>query len=241
MTEKVRIAAVGDIHVREGDKGKWTDFFKKVSSEADLLLLCGDLTDTGHKSEADVLAKELKACSIPVVAVLGNHDYEAGEHDLIKKTISSDKTTVLDGDSVIIGNIGIAGVKGFGGGFDTHMLPMWGEKMNKDFVQEAVNQALSLERALIRIDKENLKKIVILHYSPIKETVIGEPEPIFPFMGSSRLAEPINRRDIDAVFHGHAHKGTIEGKTSKGIKVYNVSLPLLLHKGHEGGYFIIEV
>ena len=243
-TRKItRIAAVGDIHVRESDRGKWRDYFKTVSVQADILILAGDLTDTGHVADAETLSEELKACTIPVVGVLGNHDYEADEQAAIKKALQRENVHILDGDSVVIGNVGIAGIKGFGGGFDQHMLPLWGEKMNKQFVQEAVNEALCLDRALAKLDSEHtdLKKIVVMHYSPIKATVVGEPEPIFPFLGSSRLVEPINRREVVAAFHGHAHIGTLEGATSKGVKVFNVSKPLLLKAGYNPPFFLLEV
>jgi Icc-related predicted phosphoesterase len=241
--KKTRIAAVGDIHVRENDKGKWIEYFRTVSEQADILILAGDLTDTGRAADAITLREELKACTIPVVGVLGNHDYEADEQAEIKKALHSENICILDGDSIVIGNVGIAGIKGFGGGFDQHMLPLWGEKMNKQFVQEAVNEALCLDRALAKLDSEHtdLKKIVVMHYSPIKATVLGEPEPIFPFLGSSRLAEPINRREVVAAFHGHAHVGTLEGTTSNGVKVFNVSKPLLLKAGYTPPFYIFEV
>jgi Icc-related predicted phosphoesterase len=238
-----RIAAVGDIHVRENERGKWTEYFKEVSRKADVLLLCGDLTDTGDEVEAQVLAEELKACSVPVVGVLGNHDFEKGRHKLIRQIVQSQNVHILDGESVVIGDVGFAGVKGFGGGFDKHMLSMFGEGAMKAFVQEAVDEALHLERALARLDSENenLKKIALLHYSPIKETVIGEPEVIYPFLGSSRLAEPLNRKKVLAAFHGHAHIGTLEGQTSAGVKVFNVSKPILQRSGLEYPFFVFEI
>jgi Icc-related predicted phosphoesterase len=238
-----RIAAVGDIHVRENERGKWTEYFKEVSRKADVLLLCGDLTDTGDEVEAQVLAEELKACTVPVAGVLGNHDFEKGRHKLIRQIIQNQNVHILDGESIVIGDVGFAGVKGFGGGFDNHMLSMFGEGAMKAFVQEAVDEALHLERALARLDSENdnVKKIAILHYSPIKETVIGEPEVIFPFLGSSRLAEPLNRKKVLAAFHGHAHIGQLEGQTSAGVKVFNVSKPILQRSGYEFPFFIFEV
>jgi Icc-related predicted phosphoesterase len=246
MTEPAtitRIAAVGDIHVRENERGKWTEYFREVSRKADVLVICGDLTDTGDEVEAQVLADELKSCSIPVVGVLGNHDFEKGRHKLIRQILQNENVHILDGESVVIGDVGFAGVKGFGGGFDKHMLSMFGEGAMKAFVQEAVDEALHLERALSRLDSENenLKKIAILHYSPIKETVIGEPEVIFPFLGSSRLAEPLNRKKVLAAFHGHAHVGTLEGQTSAGVKVFNVSKPILQRSGYEFPFFVFEL
>ncbi|MFC5272027.1 metallophosphoesterase family protein [Adhaeribacter terreus] len=237
-----RIACVGDIHVQENDQGKWHEYFKQASLAADILMLCGDLTDTGHLVEAEVLTEELKGCTIPVVAVLGNHDYERNEQRQIKKILEHAGVHVLDGESVVINNIGFAGVKGFGGGFDKFMLSMFGEKMFKDFVQEAVDESLKLDRALQHLEGNygDIPKIVMLHYAPIKATIEGEPPEIFPFMGSSRLVEPINRRQVLAAFHGHAHVGTLEGKTSAGVRVFNVAKPILTRAGLPG-FFIFEV
>jgi Icc-related predicted phosphoesterase len=241
-TKKTRIAAVADIHVKETDKGKWVGYFKEVSRQADVLLICGDLTDTGDEVEAQVLAEELKACTIPVVGVLGNHDYEKGRHKLIRQIVQNDNVHILNGEAIVIGNVGFAGVKGFGGGFDNHMLSMFGEGAMKAFVQEAVDEALHLDRALARLDQdhENLKKIAVLHYSPIKATVVGEPEPIFPFLGCSRLAEPLTRREVIAAFHGHAHVGTLEGEAAGGVKVYNVAKPILQKAGFATPFFMFE-
>ncbi|MDQ4138884.1 MAG: metallophosphoesterase, partial [Bacteroidota bacterium] len=147
----IRIAAVGDIHVKETDQGKWVEYFRTVSAHADILLICGDLTDTGHLLEAEVLAQELKACTIPIIAVMGNHDYERDQHKTIKKMLENDKVHILDGQTVVLHGIGFAGVKGFGGGFDKHMLSMFGEPMIKSFVQEAVDDALKLDRALAHL------------------------------------------------------------------------------------------
>jgi Icc-related predicted phosphoesterase len=242
-TQKVRIAAVADIHVRENEKGKWIELFKDVSQHADVLLICGDLTDTGDEGEAQVLAEELRSCSIPVIAVLGNHDYEKGRHKLIRSMLQNDKVHILDGESIIINGIGFAGVKGFGGGFDNHVLSMFGEGAMKAFVQEAVDEALHLDRALARLDQEDadIKKIVIMHYAPISATVAGEPEAIFPFLGCSRLAEPLTRRKVIAAFHGHAHAGVLEGEAPGGVKVFNVAKHILQKAGHEKQYFIFEV
>ncbi|MBT1700682.1 metallophosphoesterase, partial [Fulvivirgaceae bacterium PWU4] len=151
---------------------------------------------------------------------------------------------VLDGEAVVIKDIGFAGVKGFGGGFDNYMLSMFGEGAMKAFVQEAVDEALRLDRALARLDADHehvSKKVALMHYSPIKETVIGEPEPIFPFLGSSRLSEPLNRRQVVAAFHGHAHVGTLEGKTSTGVRVFNVSKPILVKAGYKCPFYMLEV
>jgi Icc-related predicted phosphoesterase len=242
--KKIRIAAVGDIHVKETDKGKWQEYFKEVSRKADVLVICGDLTDTGDENEAQVLAEELRVCTIPVVAVLGNHDFEKGRHKLIRQIVQKENIHILDGEAVVIRGIGFAGVKGFGGGFDNYMLSMFGEGAMKAFVQEAVDEALHLDRALARLDADPAhitKKIAVMHYSPIKETVIGEPEAIYPFLGSSRLSEPLNRRQVHAAFHGHAHVGSLEGKTSTGVPVFNVAKPILLNAGYTCPFYLLEV
>jgi len=241
--KKVRIAAIADIHMRETDKGKWADPFKEISRQADVLLIGGDLTDTGDEAEATVLREELKLCTIPVIAVLGNHDYEKGRQKLIRQIIQRDHVHILDGETYVIDGVGIAGVKGFGGGFDNYMLSMFGEEAMKAFVQEGVNEALHLDRALARLDKEheNIKKIALLHYAPIVDTVIGEPEAIFPFLGCSRLAEPLSRRHVVAAFHGHAHIGTFQGEAAGGVKVFNVAAHVLHNAGYHTPFFIYEV
>jgi len=241
--KKVRIAAIADIHMRETDKGKWTEPFKEVSHQADVLLIGGDLTDTGDEAEAKALCDELKVCSIPVVAVLGNHDHEKGRHKLIRQTLQSDRVHILDGETFVVNGVGIAGVKGFGGGFDNYMLAMFGEDAMKAFVQEGVNEALHLDRALARLDKEHgdIKKIALMHYSPIVNTVVGEPEALFPFLGCSRLAEPLSRRHVIAAFHGHAHLGALQGEAPGGVKVFNVAQHVLQQAGYKTPFFIYEV
>lgn len=239
---KTLIAAVGDIHVKETDQGKWSSFFRNISDVADILLICGDVTDTGHLAEAEILVEELRGCNIPIIAVMGNHDFERNNQREIKKMLEKAGVHVLDGESVVIDGIGFAGIKGFGGGFDRYMLSMFGEPMNKEFVKEAVDEALKLDRALVRLESQDVKrKIVIMHYSPIKETVLGEPEEIWPFLGCSRLSEPLNRRSVDAAFHGHAHAGKLEGKTSTGVKVFNVAKAILQKQGFDPPVFIYEM
>lgn len=237
-----RIAAVADIHVRETDHGKWVDYFREVSAHADVLLICGDLTDTGDEDEAKVLAEELRACTIPVICVLGNHDYEKGRHKLIRQALQNSNVHILDGEAIVIGDVGFAGVKGFGGGFDRYLLTMFGEDANKAFVQEAVDESLHLERALNMLDGSQItKKIAVLHYAPIKATVIGEPPEIYPFLGSSRLAEPLIRNKVIAAFHGHAHAGTLEGTLNGDIKIFNVAKPILVKAGYACPYYLLEI
>lgn len=241
--KKTRIAAVADIHVKSTDKGVWADYFREISHRADIFLIGGDLTYTGDEAEAQVLSEELKSCNIPVIAVLGNHDHEKGRQKLIRQIVHNENVHVLEGESVVIGDIGIAGIKGFGGGFDNHMLSLFGEEAMKSFVKEAVNESLGLDRALKRLDQEydNIRKIVLMHYSPIKNTIIGEPEQVFPFLGCSRLGEPLIHHDVLSVFHGHAHKGTFEGELPNGTKVYNVAWPLLQKSGFDIPVFIKEL
>jgi Icc-related predicted phosphoesterase len=240
---KIRIAAVGDIHIRKTDHGKWTEYFSEVSAKSDVLLICGDLTDTGDEEEAKVLSEELKACTVPVVAVLGNHDYEKGRQKLIRQIVEEKKVHVLDGEGVVINGVGFAGVKGFCGGFDKYMIPMFGEDAMKAFVQVVVNEALLLDRALARLDQEHegIKKIAVMHYAPIEATIQGEPEVIHSFLGSSRLAEPLTRRNVIAAFHGHAHVGTLEGEATGGVKVFNVARPVLTKAGITPAFLVYEV
>lgn len=224
----VRFAAVGDVHVRKESAGQLREFFKQASEASDALLLCGDLTDYGTAEEAKVLADELSVVSVPIVAVLGNHDYESGTPEVVRDALMKAGVTVLDGEACEIEGVGIAGVKGFAGGFGRGSLGAWGEPAIKLFVQEALNEALKLEAALAKLRTQ--RRIALLHYAPIAGTVEGEPVDIFPFLGSSRLEEPLLRYPVDAVFHGHAHRGALEGRTLGGVPVYNVAKPLLLRK-----------
>jgi len=224
----VRVAALGDLHCTKSSQGAFQSLFSRISEAAELLLIAGDLTDYGLPDEARVLTKELTALRTPVVAVLGNHDYESGKETEIRQILVDAGVTVLDGDACEVLGIGIAGVKGFGGGFGKRALGPWGETIIKHFVHEAVDQALKLEAALARLRTQQL--VALLHYAPVQQTVDGEPLEIYPFLGSSRLEEPINRYPVSLVFHGHAHRGQLEGATSSGVKVYNVSMPLLTRR-----------
>ncbi len=221
----VRFAAVGDIHVTKESAGTLRAFFAQAAEAADVLLLCGDLTDYGTAEEAHVLADELGGVKIPVVAVLGNHDYESGTPELVTEILTKAGARVLDGEACEIHGIGIAGAKGFAGGFGRGSLGAWGEPAIKMFVQEALHEAMKLEAALAKL--RTPRRIALLHYAPIAGTLGGEPPEIFPFLGSSRLEDPLLRYPVDAVFHGHAHRGSLEGKTMNGVPVYNVAKPLL--------------
>ena len=221
----MRIAAVGDVHVTKDSAGLLRPFFDQLADRADVLLLCGDLTDYGLEEEAHVLAKELAGVTIPMLGVLGNHDFESGRAELVTKILCDAGVKMLDGDSHLIDGVGFAGVKGFAGGFGRGTLGPWGEPVIKGFVKEALDEALKLESALARLRVD--RRVALLHYAPIRATVVGEPEEIFPFLGCSRLEEPLDRYPVTLAFHGHAHRGSMEGRTRVGIPVYNVAMPLL--------------
>lgn len=222
----LRIAAVADIHVKKTGSGTLQPLFAKATQEADVLLLCGDLTDYGTLEETKILAKEItSALRIPAIGVLGNHDFESGLEKDVVSILTDAGVTMLDGDSTEIHGVGFAGVKGFAGGFGRRALGAWGEKIIKDFVHETINESLKLEAALARL--RTPQKIAVLHYSPIQATVGGEPLEIVAFLGSSRLEEPLDRYRVNAVFHGHAHRGSPEGRTKNGAPVYNVAMPVL--------------
>ncbi|RPJ69604.1 MAG: metallophosphoesterase [Acidobacteria bacterium] len=223
---EVRLAAVADVHCGKSGAGGLQQLFTQAAAAADILLLAGDLTAYGLVDEAQTLAKELTAAAkIPVLAVLGNHEYEAGREEDIQRILTDIGVTVLDGGSCEMFGVGFAGVKGFGGGFDERALEPWGEATMKRFVQDAVQETLKLGSALARLRTPH--KVALVHYSPLKATVEGEPLEIYPFLGSSRLAEPIDRYRATAVFHGHAHHGRPEGRTRGDVPVFNVAMTLL--------------
>jgi Icc-related predicted phosphoesterase len=237
----VRIAAVGDLHYGKTSQGSLKPLAAAVRrAEAHILLLCGDLTDYGLPEEAAALAKELSSSiEIPIVGVLGNHDFESGAMADVRRILLDAGVKLLDGETVDVLGIGFAGVKGFAGGFGRGVLGPWGEEAVKRFVHEAVAEALKLESALARL--RTPKKIAVLHYAPIADTVEGEPREIFPYLGCGRLEEPLSRYAVTAVFHGHAHHGSPEGKTINGTAVYNVSLPLLLSMNPDMPIRVLEV
>src|SRR5215467_7369979 len=209
--QTTRLAAVGDLHVKKTSRGQLQPLLAPVNDEADMLLLCGDLTDYGLEEEAVILAGELKAAvHIPIAAVLGNHDYESGQQDTVCRILADIGVKVLSGEACEIQGIGIAGAKGFAGGFGRSTLGAWGEPAVKRYVQEALDEAIKLEAALARLRTQS--RIALLHYSPVRATVEGEPLEIFAFLGSSRLEEPLNRHPVSVVFHGHAHWGAPEGR-----------------------------
>lgn len=218
--ETIRLAAIGDLHVTEESEHRYHDLFAEISDKADILALCGDLTNFGKTREAEILADDLRACTIPIVAVLGNHDYEAGQPEEVARILQDVGVTMLGDQAVVIKGVGFAGAKGFIGGFGRGELGAFGENAIKAFVDEAINEARMLENALrsLRTDRA----VAVLHYAPVVDTVEGEPREIFPFLGSSRLADAVDRFDnVKAVVHGHAHRGAYSGRTPRGVPVFN--------------------
>ena len=226
-TRALRIAATGDLHCKLSSIGKIAPLFSDLTEHADVLLICGDLTDYGLPEEARILAAELRDLvkRIPTISVLGNHDLESGKQTELLQIFSDSGFILLDGNSYEVNGVGFTGIKGFAGGFDRRALQAWGEDAVKEFVREAKQEAMKLESSLAKLGSGG--RIVLLHYSPIRTTVVGESPEIYPFLGSSHLEEALNRHPVDAVFHGHSHAGSPEGRTSRNIPVYNVALPLM--------------
>ena len=220
--ESITVAAIGDLHVTESSVAPYREMFAEISRVADVLVLCGDLTNFGKTKEAEILAEDIRTCDIPVLGVLGNHDYECGQPEKVCEILHGAGMTILDEQAVELKGVGFAGVKGFMGGYGRGELAPFGEPIAKAFVDEAMNEARKLENGLrsLRTDRS----VAVLHYSPIPETLEGEPTEIFQYLGSARLADAIDRFDhVKAVVHGHAHQGAYEGKTMRGTPVYNVA------------------
>jgi Icc-related predicted phosphoesterase len=235
----MRVAAIGDLHVREDSERRYRDLFAEISEAADVLALAGDLTDFGKTGEAEMLAEDLRACTIPAVGVLGNHDFENGEPDKIVEIMRQAGVVMLDDQAVMVDGVGFAGVKGFIGGFGRGELGAFGEDAVKVFVDESLNEARKLENQLRTLRTDRI--MAILHYSPIAATVEGEPLEIFPFLGSSRLADAVDRFDnVKAVVHGHAHRGAFRGETPRGVPVYNCA-QFVVQEAEGRPYALIDV
>ena len=236
---KLRIAAIGDLHVMEDSVRPYRELFAEMASAADVLVLCGDLTNFGKTSEAEILAEDIRSCPVPVLGVLGNHDYECGQPEKVSEILHQAGMTVLDEQAHEIDGVGFAGVKGFLGGFGRGELAPFGEPIIKAFVDTALSEARKLENQLRTLRTE--RSVAVLHYSPVEGTIEGEPPEIFQYLGSQRLCEPIDRFDhVKAVFHGHAHHGTYEGRTPLGKPVYNVA-QFVLKPLFGKAYTVIEV
>lgn len=236
----VRVAAVGDFHSAESSVGAFREQFARVNDDADVLLLAGDLTNWGTPAEVRVAVAELADVDVPIVAVLGNHDHEAGETEAACEILRDRGIHVLDGDTYELNDqVGIAGVKGYMGGFGRGALTAFGEALTKNFVASCLEEVQKLELALRRLSTPT--RIALLHYAPVVDTVVGEPEQIYPFLGTDRLSEPLDRFDVAVAFHGHAHHGSFEGRTTGGVPVYNVSHDLLRREGRGEMYFVYEI
>lgn len=235
----VTVAGLGDLHVSESSQHPYRDMFAEISERAHVLALCGDLTNLGRPHEAEILAEDLRSCRIPVVAVLGNHDLESGDGMEVRRILGQAGVRFLEEEAQIIDGVGFAGVKGFAGGFGARMLSPFGEAAIKHFVNEAVNEAFHLENELHALAQEIDRMVVVLHYSPTADTVEGEALEIYPFLGSSRLGETIDRFPVRAVLHGHAHHGRYQGRTRSGVPVFNCAVPVPKETGRP--YGLIQV
>jgi uncharacterized protein len=238
--EKIKIAAAADIHAAETHGEKLREAFERVASEADLIMLAGDLTGDGEPAEAHVLADACRGLDVPVFAVLGNHDFHLDKQDEIAQILDRAGVRVLNRDSAVCEfggiEIGIVGTKGFVGGFPGSTLPDFGERLLREVYAETTEEAKALARGLRRVSHCSLR-IVLLHYAPIVETINGEPPGIHAFLGSSRLANPIQEYRPDIVLHGHAHAGTFEGALGD-VPVYNVAVHVT---GRDFWIFDLEV
>ncbi len=235
----MRIAAVGDLHCRADTRRNIAVALRGVDQEAEVLLLAGDLTDHGTPDEAAWLAEELSHVKMEKCAVLGNHDYESGQDAAVRKALGDAGVHVLDGDAWEVNDFGVAGVKGFAGGFEQAQLQRFGEEPLKAFVDACINEELKLEKALFRLRTRH--KVALLHYSPCRQTLEGEPLEIFPFLGATRLAGPVDQLRPALALHGHAHRGTLRGATSSGVPVFNVALPVLRRLEKPLGYLTIDL
>lgn len=235
----ITLAAIGDLHVTEDSAHLYRDMFAEISEKADVVALCGDLTNFGRPAEAEILAEDLRSCTVPIVAVLGNHDHEHGNPEEVSRILQQAGAKMLGEQAVVIDGVGFAGAKGFIGGFGRGELGAFGEQAIKTFVAEAQEEARILENALrsLRTDRA----VAVLHYAPVLETVVGEPPEIYPFLGCSRLADAVDRFDnVKAVVHGHAHRGAYSGRTPRGVPVFNCA-KYVVQESFGRPYALLEV
>ncbi len=235
----MRIAATADLHFTPQRYGALRDQLSRVRDEADVLVIAGDLTNFGRPDEMEPLLNALVRFRVPVITVLGNHDYESEKQGELVRMMTTEGLKVLDGTAYERDGVGFAGTKGFVGGFGRGMLTAFGEPEIKTFVRAGIDEALKLERAMSQL--RTSRRVVVLHYSPIAATVQGEAPEIYPFLGTSRLAEVVDRHGADLVLHGHAHNGKPDGKTTAGIPVHNVAITLLQAQNPPGVYRLFEV
>jgi uncharacterized protein len=235
----MRIAATADLHFVPASHRAVLEQLGRARDEADVLVLAGDLTNYGQPAEMDPLLNALVRLRLPIIAVLGNHDYESGKEQELMQMMTAAGVKVLDGTGYERDGVGFAGAKGFVGGFGRGVLTAFGEPEIKVFVKASIDETLKLERGMSQL--RAAKRVVVLHYSPIAATVQGEAPEIFPFLGTSRLAEVIDRHGADLVVHGHAHHGTLCGKTTAGVPVHNVAITLLQAQQPPAAYRIFDI
>lgn len=235
----LKVAVVGDLHVTEDCEAPYRELFAEMSREADVIVLCGDLTNFGKTSEAEILAEDLRVSEVPVLGVLGNHDHHSDQPEKVAGILHQAGMTILDEQAVELRGVGFAGVKGFIGGFGRGEIHIFGEPEIKAFIQVALDEARKLENAL-RSLRTN-RAMAVLHYAPIVGTLAGEPIEIYQYLGSQRLADAIDRFDfVSAAVHGHAHLGTHQGRTPRGTPVYNCAQPVL-RRELKKSYALLEI
>jgi Icc-related predicted phosphoesterase len=236
---RIRIAALADLHCPRGRPSDLQKRLHGIEEHADVLLLGGDLTDSGDVHQARALASQLGDVAIPIVAVLGNHDYESGEVDALRDVFGAAGLRLLDGEGVTVGSLGIAGTKGFGGGFGKRRVVGFGEPATKHFVEEGRSEAEKLEVALRNL--ETPLRVALLHYAPVLGTAIGEAPEIIPFLGNSDLALAAEHGGASAIFHGHCHFGRAEAHSDHGVPVYNCAIPVLDHLRPPRRFALVEL
>ncbi len=235
----MRLAAVADIHIKTENYEEDVRRFSAVNDLADALVIAGDLTNHGLPAEMQACLRVLEHIKIPIIAVLGNHDHESGHQDELAGMLRVADIHLLDGNCFEVDNVGFAGTKGFCGGFSPYELMPFGEGGIKTFVEIADREMIKLDYGLAQLHTPI--KVAITHYAPIRETVVGEPEPIFPFLGSSRLERPLSRHKPVLALHGHAHKGTFSATSQDGVKVCNVALHILHKRGEQHPFVIFNL
>jgi len=235
----MRIAATADLHFTASRQSALLDQFSRVRDEADVLVLAGDLTNYGQPDEMALLLNVVVRSRVPTIAVLGNHERTTGKQAELMAMMAAAGVKVLDGTAYEREGVGFAGTKGFVGGFGRGVLTAFGEPEIKEFVKASIDEALKLERAMSQL--RSRRRVVVLHYSPVVGTVIGETPEIFPFLGTSRLAEVVDRHGADLVLHGHAHNGRLEAKTAGGVPVQNVAITLLQAQQPSAVYRVFDI
>ena len=235
----MRIAATADLHFAPPNATALRNQLDKVRDDADLLVVAGDLTNYGRPAEMEPLLNTMVRLRVPIVVVLGNHDYESDQQAELMRMMTAEGIKVLDGSAYERDGVGFAGTKGFVGGFGRGVLTAFGEAEVKTFVRASIDEALKLERAMSQL--RTAKRVVVLHYAPIAATIEGEALEISPFLGTSRLAEVIDRHGADLVLHGHAHNGKLNGRTTGGIPVHNVAITLLQSQQPPAAYRVFDV